>query len=90
MHFEIVKKSPTFEQNGNVVTFGNLNDVKVIRYAKGIYAASSEIKAAPGSVAISSKKLTSDTLTVKLGKGTYTICVQYNDESYNYYTVTVE
>ena len=90
MHFEIVKKSPTFVQNGNVVTFGNLNDVKVIRYAKGIYATSSEIKAAPGSVAINGKSLTSDTRDITLSKGTYTICVQYNDESYNYYTVTVE
>ncbi|MBR5516275.1 MAG: hypothetical protein IKU52_08745, partial [Clostridia bacterium] len=64
--------------------------LKVIRYAKGEYKTSNEIKNAPGSISVSGKTMTADTYTVTLASGTYTFCVQYNDESYNYYTVTVE
>ena len=88
---DIVQKTPTFTQEGNKVTIGNLDDLKVIRYAKGEYTTSAQIKAAPGSVAINGKNVTTDEVTVTLkSAGTYTFCVQYNDESYNYYTVTVE
>ncbi|MBE6685976.1 MAG: hypothetical protein E7591_01980 [Ruminococcaceae bacterium] len=88
---EIQQKIPTFTQNDNVVTFGNLDDLKVVRYAKGEYTTSSQIKAAPGSVALKPEKVVNGLLTVELkSAGTYTFCVQYNDESYNYYVVTVE
>jgi len=88
---EIQQKVPTFTQNDNVVTFGNLDDLKVVRYAKGEYTTSSQIKAAPGSVALKPEKVVNGLLTVELkSAGTYTFCVQYNDESYNYYVVTVE
>ncbi|MBE6574160.1 MAG: hypothetical protein E7652_07190 [Ruminococcaceae bacterium] len=88
---DIEQKVPTFTQNGNIVTFGNLDDLKVIRYAKGEYTTSAQIKAAPGSVAINGKNVTTEFVTVELkSAGTYTFCVQYNDESYNYYTVVVE
>jgi len=86
-----VQKTPTFTQEGNKVTIGNLDDLKVIRYAKGEYTTSAQIKAAPGSVAINGKNVTTDEVTVTLkSAGTYTFCVQYNDESYNYYTVVVD
>jgi len=88
---EIQQKVPTFTQNDNVVTFGNLDDLKVVRYAKGEYTTSSQIKAAPGSVALKPEKVVNGLLTVELkSAGTYTFCVQYNDESYNYFTVTVK
>ena len=88
---EIQQKVPTFTQNDNVVTFGNLDDLKVVRYAKGEYTTSSQIKAAPGSVALKPEKVVNGLLTVELkSAGTYTFCVQYNDESYNYFTVIVE
>jgi len=88
---EIQQKVPTFTQNDNVVTFGNLDDLKVVRYAKGEYTTSSQIKAAPGSVALKPEKVVNGLLTVELkSAGTYTFCVQYNDESYNYYVITVE
>ncbi|MBR5515207.1 MAG: hypothetical protein IKU52_03280, partial [Clostridia bacterium] len=88
---DIQQKVPTMVQNGNVVTFGNLDDLKVVRYAKGEYTTSTQIKNAAGSVALKADKVVGGLLTVELkSAGTYTFCVQYNDESYNYFTVTVE
>lgn len=87
---EIRQKVPTFIQEGNTVTFGDLDDLKVIRYAKGVYETSTQIKNAPDSVSVSGKNITTDSYSVILNAGTYTFCVQYNDESYNYFTVTVE
>ena len=88
-HFEIVKKSPVFTQDGNKVTFTELDDLKVVRYAKGEYTTSSQIKNAAGSVAITPKKIVDGAISVTLPEGTYTFCVQYNDESYNYYVVNI-
>ena len=91
VQIEITKKTPTFVQEGNKVTFGNLDGLKVIRYAPGIYATSTEIKNATGSKAVQGYKIEGDSYSVTLkNAGTYTFCVQFDDESYNYYTVTVE
>jgi len=75
---------------GSTVTFTSLDDLKVIRYAKGEYTTSNQIKNAEGSRVIKSDAISDGFITVTLEGGTYTFCVQYNDESYNYYTVTVE
>lgn len=88
--YDVVQKVPEMTQNGNKVTFTNLDDLKVIRYALGEYTTSSQIKNAPGAVGITPKKIVDGTVNVTLKSGTYTFCVQYNDESYNYYTVVVE
>jgi len=88
--YNVTKKSPGFTQEGNTVTFTNLEDFKVIRYAVGVYTTSNQIKNAKGSVTVSAKNMTKASYSVTLAPGTYTFCVQYNDESYNYYTVTVE
>ncbi len=88
--YEVIKSEPTVIRDGNSITFGNLTDLKVLRYAKGEYESSSEIKRAENSVAVSGKTLDSDTYTVTLEPGTYTFCVQYNDESYNYYTFDIK
>ena len=88
--YEVIKSSPTVTRDGgNNITFGNLNDLKVLRYVKGEYESSYDIKRADGSVAISGKTLTSDTYTITLERETYTFCVQYNDESYNYYVTGI-
>ncbi len=88
---EIGQKTPDFKQDGNTVTIGNIDDLYVIRYAPGQWATSSEIKAAPGSKAIKADAAVDGVITIKdLKAGTYTFCVQYNDESYNYYVITVE
>ncbi|MBQ4601584.1 MAG: hypothetical protein IJB24_06725, partial [Clostridia bacterium] len=75
----------------NVVTIGNIDDLYVIRYAPGEYTTSAQIKAAAGSKALKADSAVDGVITVKnLKAGTYTFCVQYNDESYNYYVITVE
>ncbi|MBR5514580.1 MAG: InlB B-repeat-containing protein [Clostridia bacterium] len=88
---EIQKKVPTFVQNNNTVTFGNLNGLKVVRYAPGVYSTSSQIKAAAGSKTVTPASVVDGQIIIsKLAVGIYTFCVQYDDESYNYYTVTVD
>ncbi len=89
--YDVAQKTPTLEQKGSTVILGNLDGLYNIRYAKGEYTTASQIKAAPGSVALKANKIDENgNITVNLSVGTYTFCVQYDDESYNYYTVTVE
>lgn len=88
--YEVVQKTPEMTQNGNKVTFTDLDDLKVIRYAPGEYTTSTQIKNALGAVGITPKKIVDGAINVTLKAGTYTFCVQYNDESYNYYTVVVK
>ena len=87
---EIVKKTPTVNIDGNTVTFGDLDGLQVLRYAEGEYTTAAEIKNAKGMVAIKSAAITDGHITVTLDPGVYTFCVQYTDESYNYYTITAE
>ena len=79
-------------QEGNTVTFGNLDGLYNIRYAKGEWKTASEIKKAPGAQALKASAIDENgNIVVTLPTaGTYTFCVQYDDESYNYYTVAVE
>lgn len=87
---DIAKKEPSVTQNGNTVTFGNLDDLYIIRYAPGEYTTSKEIKYAPGAHYIRPKAMDENgNITVTLEPGTYTFCVQYNDESFSFYTITV-
>lgn len=89
--YEVQQKIPTIEQKENTVVFGNLDGLYNIRYAKGEYKTSAQIKAAAGSVAVKPSRIDENgNITVKLSVGTYTFCVQYDDESFNYYTITVE
>ncbi|MBR6514586.1 MAG: hypothetical protein IKT46_07115 [Clostridia bacterium] len=89
--YTVEQKVPTFVQSNNVVTIGNIDDLYIVRYAPGEWTTSSQIKKAPGSVAVKYSAAVDGVITVKnLKTGTYTFCVQYNDESYNYYVITVE
>ncbi|MBQ3183956.1 MAG: hypothetical protein IJB57_09855, partial [Clostridia bacterium] len=89
--YEVQQKVPTFVQDGNKVTIGNIDDLYIVRYAKGEWSTSAEIKRAPGAQAIKPADAIDGVIMIKgLKAGTYTFCVQYNDESYNYYTVVVE
>ena len=89
--YTVEQKVPTFVQSNNVVTIGNIDDLYIVRYAPGEWETSSQIKKAPGSVAVKASAAVDGVITVKnLKAGTYTFCVQYNDESYNYYVITVE
>ena len=79
------------EQQGSTVTFGSLDGLYNIRYAKGEYSTAAQIKAASGSKALKASAIDENgNITVKLTEGTYTFCVQYDDESYNYYKIVVE
>ncbi|MBR4881906.1 MAG: hypothetical protein IKU19_08220, partial [Clostridia bacterium] len=49
--YYVQSKKPAFTRDANVITFGGLEGMNVLRYAKGVYSTSSEIKAAEGSVA---------------------------------------
>ncbi|MBE6572903.1 MAG: hypothetical protein E7652_00750 [Ruminococcaceae bacterium] len=88
--YDVAKKSPTFTQLKNTVKIGNLDGLQVVRYASGVYSTSSEIKNAPDCVTIKNNQVVNGYINVTLPAGTYTFVVQYTDESYNYYTVTVE
>ncbi len=84
-------KEPEMVQNGNSVTFGNLDDLYVIRYVKGEYATSYEIKRAEGANYRKPRDIVDGVITIDgLEEGIYTFCVQYNDQNCNYYTVVVE
>ena len=90
-HHELEKKTAKIEQNADTVTFTELDGLVMIRYVMGEYATSSEIKRAKGSKVIKPDSIVDGKITVAdLAAGIYTFCVQYNDESYNYYTITVE
>ncbi len=86
---DVAKKTPAVEQQGNSVTFGDLDGLVMIRYAMGEYTVASEIKKAEGSRVIKGASAVDGKISVTLTAGTYTFCVQYDDESYNYITVTV-
>ena len=90
-HLTIVQKRPSFAQNGNSVTFGNLDDLYVIRYAKGTFTKPNAIKAAPGSRLKRSGDIVNGEITISdLEPGDYTFLVQYNEESQNVYYITVK
>ncbi|MBR4881059.1 MAG: hypothetical protein IKU19_03945, partial [Clostridia bacterium] len=91
-HVDIQMKQAKCIRNGGTVVFDNLDGFKVIRYAKGAYNTSAEIKRASGSAVIKPADLGEDGRAIISGlkAGTYTFCVQFDDESYNYYRVVVE
>ncbi len=89
IYCDVIQKTPGCIVNGNVVTFSSLDDLNLIRYAKGEYTSSAEIKAAQGSVVLKQNAIKDGVISIELKTGTYTFCVQYNDESYNYYVITV-
>ncbi|MBR5515327.1 MAG: hypothetical protein IKU52_03905 [Clostridia bacterium] len=78
--------------NGTNVTVSNLENLLVLRYVKGEYATSAEIKRAPGVTNITyySKKIVDNTFSVDLEPGTYTFVTQFKDGNFVYYTVVIE
>ncbi|MBQ4562837.1 MAG: InlB B-repeat-containing protein, partial [Clostridia bacterium] len=90
-YHNIQPKSATMIQSKNTVMFDDLDGIVMIRYAKGTYTTSSQIKAAEGSKVIKPADLVGGYAIISnLEAGTYTFCVQFDDESYDYYTITVE
>ncbi|MBR4881049.1 MAG: hypothetical protein IKU19_03895, partial [Clostridia bacterium] len=90
-HYNVEKKVPAFTQNGNSVTIGDLDGLYIVRYAPGKYTSSTAIKDAAGSKYAKADSVNADGNIVinNLTAGTWTFCVQYDDESYNYYTINI-
>lgn len=90
-NYEVKSKHATMIQSKTAIMFKDLDDFVMIRYAEGKFATSSEIKRAKGSKVIKPTDLTGAyAMITGLKAGTYTFCVQFDDESYDYYTVTVQ
>ena len=88
--YEVVKKVPNFISSGKTVIIGDLDGLNLVRYAEGKYTSSNQIKNATGSKVIKADSAVGGYIIVELDPGIYTFCVQYNDESYNYYIVVVK
>ncbi len=91
-YYNVKQKVPTMVQDGNTVTFGNLDDLYIIRYAPGKYTTSTNIKNAPGSKYAKADSIDANGEIVfeNLTSGRWSFMVQYNDESYNFYVIDVE
>ncbi len=90
-HYDVKKNVPTVSLKSNTVTFGNLDNLHMIRFAKGAHSTAAEIKAA-GAVTFKPDSIVNGTITATHleYETTYTFLVQYTDESYNYYVITTE
>ncbi len=84
---DIKAKSPVITRDGKRITFKALDGLYVIRYAKGVYTTSSQIKAAPGSRVLTGSDIVGDSVTVTLEAQIYSFCVQYHDGSCKYYVI---
>ncbi len=91
-YYNVEQKVPSMVQDGNKVTFGDLDDLYIIRYAPGKYTTSNNIKNAPGSKYLKSDAINENGEIVidNLTSGRWSFMVQYNDESYNFYVIDVE
>ena len=91
-HYYVQPKAPTMVQNGNSVTFGDLDGLYIIRYAPGKYTTASNIKNAPGSKFLKSQDINENGEIVidNLTAGKWSFMVQYDDESYNFYVIEIE
>ncbi len=91
-NYYVQPKTPAFAVDGTTVSIGNLDDLYIVRYAEGAYDNAADIKRAPGSEYIRPEAAVNGVITVEgLKYGTtYSFLVQYNDESYNYFTFTTE
>jgi len=85
----IEKKVSSYSLEDNTVTFGDLEGLNVLRYAKGEYSSAYEIKNANGSKYLKSDSVTDSEVSITLDPGTYTFCVQYHDQSQNIYVIKI-
>ncbi len=90
-YYNVEQKVPTMVQKGNTVTFGDLDDLYIIRYAPGKYTTSNNIKNAPGSQYKKADSIDANGEIVidNLTAGRWSFMVQYNDESYNFYVIDI-
>ncbi len=90
-YYNVAQKVPTFVQDGNQVTIGDLDDLYIVRYAYGKYTTSNNIKNAPDSKYLKAADVVDGFINLTLDKaGRWSFMVQYNDESYNFYVIEVK
>ena len=87
---DIQKKEPVISVSGRTVTFTQLTDLYIIRYAPGTWTTSAQIKRATGAKIIRPSQVVNDTVSVTLAPGTYTFAVQYDEESITVRTIVIE
>ncbi len=89
-YYNVAQKVPTFVQEGNKVTIGDLDDLYIVRYAPGKYTTANNIKNAPDSKYLKSADVVDGFIRLELDRaGRWSFMVQYNDESYNFYLIEV-
>ncbi|MBR6514734.1 MAG: hypothetical protein IKT46_07895 [Clostridia bacterium] len=89
-YYNVQKKVPTYTLEGDKITFGNLDDLYIIRYAPGKYTTSNNIKNAPNSQFIKTVDENGEIVIDGLTTGRWSFMVQYNDDSYNFYVIDVK
>ena len=91
-HINIQQKTSTLTQNGSKITIGNFDEgLVMVRYAEGTYKTSNGVKNAAGSRYVKADAVVNGQIVFDLPqKGTWTVCVQYDDESFNFYYVEIK
>ena len=80
----------TCTQDGNTITFTNLDNLVVLRYISGEYTSSSDMKKA-GCKNIQPNRVVDGTWSVVLNRaGIYTFMTQFVDGNQVYYTITID
>ena len=75
----IEKKMPTYSLDGNVLTVGNIDELSLIRYAKGVYNTTKEIKNAKNSSFLRAGSTGVTELQILLENGENSIAFVYKD-----------
>ena len=90
-YYNVQKKVPTYTLEGDTITFGNLDDLRIIRYAAGKYTTAGNIKNAPNSQYLKADAIDENGEIVISGltTGRWSFMVQYNDDSTNFYLLDI-
>ncbi len=88
---ELTAKAPTYVVEGNKVTFSNVDDLYIIRYAVGTYDSASVMKNLSGAKYVKTKDMDENgniVITLK-NPGKYTFYYQYNEGSKGFIYETI-
>lgn len=87
----ITPKYPELTFGADYVVVRAIEDLNIVRYAKGSYHSSAEIKRAPDSRYLKAKDIKDGALVIDgLSEGMWSISVQYNDESVSCYSFEIK
>lgn len=83
LNFTVETKKPVYTFTEDSATFTSLDDLYIIRYAKGNYTTANEVKKGLNNKYVKHAAVTDDTVIIENLVGEYTFLVQYNDGSVN-------